>query len=104
MPVAQQHGFGHFAAPRQRLSVGGAAAVCSLGEDTQGHVALENRPGRKLLLAQGALRFGVGLAQRVPVGTDALVTEGVSAGDGDRDFEAVQAYGTGQVQIVGLHL
>lgn len=104
MPVAQLHGFRYFAAPRERLSVGRAAAVGRLGENAKGDVALENGPGGKHLFAYGTVRSGVGFAQRVPVGADALATEGVSAGDGDGDYKAFQAYGTGQVQILGVHL
>ena len=47
------------------------------------------------------MRPDVGFGLGVPVSRDAVSTEGVTAWDGDWDFEAVQANGTGQ--IMGLH-
>lgn len=97
MAVTQQHGSGAFASPHERLSTGGASAVCSLSQDRQGHVALEDGPGGELLAADGALRSEIRLALGVPAHGDALLTEGVTAGDGYRDSETLQAYDAGQV-------
>lgn len=97
MAIAQQHGSCHFTSPHERLSTGGAGAVCGLSQDRQGHITLEDGPGVKLLTADGALRSDIRLAAGVPVGTNACLAEGVTAGDGDRDSETLQAYDTGQV-------
>lgn len=95
MPIAQQHGSCPFTSPHEGLSTGGTAAVCSLSQDRQGHVTLEDGPGVKLLTADGALGSDVRLALDVPVGADACLTEGVATGDGHRDSETLQAYSTG---------
>lgn len=95
MTITQQHCSGPFTSPHERLSAGGAGAVCSLSEDRQGHVSLEDGPGGELLVADGAMRADVRLALGVPVNGDAVFTEGVTAGDGDRDAETLQAYDTG---------
>lgn len=104
MAITQQHGSCPFASPHERLSTGGAGAVCSLGQDRQGHITLENGPGLKLLFAEWAMRSDVRLALGVPVSGDAFLTEGVTAGDGYRDPETLQAYGADQVWILRLHL
>ena len=95
MSIAQQHGSGPVASPYQRLSAGQVAAVCGLSQHRQGHVTFENGPGGELLFADGALRADIRLAPGVPVLGDAVFTEGVTTGDGDRVFEAVQAYDAG---------
>lgn len=97
MAITQQHGPRPFASPHERLSTGAAGAVCSLSQERQGHITLENGPGGKLLAADGALRSDIRLDLGVPVSGDARVAEGVAAGDGYRYSETVQAYDAGQV-------
>ena len=97
MAITQQHGSRPFACPHERLSAGRATVVCSLSQDRQGHVTLEDGPGVKLLVADGALGSDVSFALGVPVAGDALLTEGVTAGDGHRDPETLQTYGAVQV-------
>lgn len=92
MAVTQQHGSRPFASPHERLSAGGAGAVCSLRQDRHGHISLEDGPGGELLVADWAPRSDIGLALGVPVNGDAPLTEGVTAGDGDGDPETLQAY------------
>lgn len=95
MSITQQHGSGPFTSPHERLSAGGAGAVSSLSQDGQRHVSLEDGSGGKLFVADGALRADVRLALGVPVNGDAVFTEGVTAGDGDRDAETFQANDAG---------
>lgn len=97
MAITQQHGSCPFTSPHEQLSTGWAGVVCGLSQDRQGHITLEDGPGVKLLTADGALRSNIRLAPGVPVGANARLTEGVTAGDGDRDSETLQAYDTGQV-------
>lgn len=104
MALAQQHGSGPFAPPQQGLPAGGACTVCSLCQDREGHVTPQNGSGCKLLIADGAPRANVVLALGVPVLGDALLTEGVAAGDGHRVPETLQAYGAVQIPILRLHL
>lgn len=72
-------------------------AVRSFSQERQGHITLDRGPGGKLLIADGTVRSNVRLAFRVPVGSDALVTERVPARDGNRDAKTVETYGTDQV-------
>lgn len=102
--IAQQQGSRPFTSPHDRLSTAGAGAVGGLGQHRQGHVALEDGPGVELLIAHGALRLYIRLALGVPVGADAHFTERVTARDGRRDSETLQAYGAGQVGILRIHL
>lgn len=97
MPIAQHHSPRSLASPHHRLSAGGSCAVCRLGQDRQGHVTLQNRPGGELLVAHGALRADVSLALSVPVDGDAVLAESVATGNGDRDSETLQANDTSQV-------
>lgn len=103
MPITQLHGSGPFTSPHVQLSAGVAAAVRSLSQDWQGHITLEDGPGGKLLIADRALRSDITPALGVPMHGDARLTEGVTAGDGYRDSETLQAYDAGQVGILGIH-
>lgn len=102
--VAQQHGSRSFAPPRYRVPTAGPRAVGGLGQQAQGHVALKGGPGLKLGVAHGALGSYIRLVLGVPVGADALLTEGVATRDGHGDAETLQAYGAGQVGILRVHL
>lgn len=84
---AQQHAHLHL-----RLSARGRRAVCSLGEDRQGRVSVQTRPGGKLRVADGTLWTHF---RGVPVSADAAFAECVATGDGYRDMEAFQTYGAG---------
>lgn len=104
MALTQQHGFRSFHPPHQRLSIGGGAAVGSLGQYRQRHVPLEDGPVVKLLVADWTLGSNVNLALAVPVTGDAHLTEGVSTGDCHRDPKTIEADDTGQAGILRLHL
>lgn len=97
MALTQQHGSRPFASPHVRLSERGSGAVCSLSQERHGHITLEDGPGGKLLIADGAVRSDIRLYIAVPELGDAGLAEAVTAGEGYRDFEAVQAYDAGQV-------
>lgn len=101
--ITQQHDSPSIASTHELLSTG-VAAVCGLSQDWQGHITLEDGPGVKLLIADGALGSNIRLALGVPVLGDAGLTEGVTTGDGYRDLKTVQAYDAGQVWILRLHL
>lgn len=92
MSTAQRRGFHPLACPHLRLSARGSRAVCSLGEDRQGRVALQTWPGAELLVADGTLGTDVNVALGVPVRADAVFTESMTTGDGYRVVETIQAY------------
>lgn len=102
--VAQQHGSRSFTSPCDRVPTAGSRVVGGLGQHAQRHVALEGGPALKFGVANGALGSYIRLALCVPVGADALLTEGVATWDGYGDAETIQTYGARQVGILRVHL